>query len=47
MERKKNHIIIEVDAKKRLGKNPALIHVRSLGEIRDTRCIPKHNTDHI
>jgi hypothetical protein len=35
--------IISLDAEKAFDKNPLLLHVKSLGEVRNSRHIPKHN----
>jgi hypothetical protein len=39
----KNHMIIPVDAEKSFDKNPTSIHDKSLGKIRNSRHIPKHD----
>jgi hypothetical protein len=39
----KNHMIIFLDAEKSFDKNPTPIHDKSLGKIRNSRPIPKHN----
>ena len=36
-------IIISLDAKNRILQNPTPLHDKSHGEIRDMRCIPRHN----
>ena len=38
-------MIISLGAEKNLGQNPAPFHDKDLGEISDTRDIPKHNKD--
>ena len=40
---KKKHIIISLDAKKPVEKNPTLFHDKILGGIKDTRLTPKNN----
>jgi hypothetical protein len=39
----KKHMIISLDAEKAFDKNPTPIHDESLGKIRNSRPIPKHN----
>jgi hypothetical protein len=39
----KKHMIILLDAEKAFDKIPTLIHDKSLGKIRNSRPIPKHN----
>ena len=44
---KKSHKIISLDAEKAFVKNTTSIHVKSIGEIRHSRCIPKYNKNNI
>jgi hypothetical protein len=43
LTKKRNHMILSIDAEKDLIKNPISLHVISLREIRDSMCIPKYN----
>jgi hypothetical protein len=43
----KNHMIILSDAEKALEKNPTPLHDKSLGKIRNSRPIHKHNKSNI
>ena len=43
----KNHMIISLDAEKAFDKNPTALHDKSLGKIRNSRRIPKHNKSNI
>ena len=38
---------LSLGAEKAFGKNPTLIHVKSLGNIRNSRPIPKHNKSNL
>jgi hypothetical protein len=43
----KDHMIISLDAEKAFDKNPTQIHDKSLGKIRNSRPIHKHNKSNI
>jgi hypothetical protein len=43
----KNHMIISLDSEKEFGENPTPIHEKSLGKIRNSRPIPKHNKSNL
>jgi hypothetical protein len=43
----KNHMIISFDAEKAFDKNPTPIHDKSLGKIRNSRPLPKHNKSNL
>ena len=43
----RKNIVISLDAEKSLSKNPIPFHDKALGNIRDTRSIPKHNKGNI
>jgi hypothetical protein len=45
--KEQNHMTISLDGEKAFGKNPTPLHIKSLGEIRDTRHTPKHNKRNI
>jgi hypothetical protein len=43
----KKHMIISLDAEKAFDKNPIPLHDKSLGKIRNSRPIPKHNKSNL
>jgi hypothetical protein len=43
----KNHMTISLDAEKAFDKNPTHIHDKSLGKIRNSRPIPKHDKSNL